>query len=1313
MPDVEAFVEVSPNDGLAPSWTAPSAAYSDGGGYASTTTNDASFSLMDFNLADVLPASCAITGIRVRVDGYWHDTTGSSDISKCGVRVDLTWDGGTTYTTGTPGLKYCKGFQEDNEQTFYVGGPTDTWGRSWTRAEVISDTGFRVRIRSLGSMLVDVPEWRVDYVEIAVYYYDTTSRSVRVTDKIEIRDSFIETSHRNIRVGDTLRLTDAGSSGYLISSPMVNNVQLGGDVVTITANSTFSDFDSSALPHCGEAYFIQLKLGRYGPVFYIGDTNCSNSFQSLMRYAEFGLMEVQIDASGNFGQRIAFPVCTIRIANREYNNISTSQRKTISEWLGSATGFGGEVSVFCFVRATPNDTWYQRMLFEGPTQEINITPDAVEIMSVAVNHGNLSVPDQIVTPETYEYGTMGEMIEESQGKVIPFGLGRFSYDAVEFSFETGHPFAYNGTTNPNAYHNLSVFAGMMGLKYPMCPTVPAVRKALAYTAGPPQVGWGTNHHRVILLNGSKVNTELRIYLPSTTATYTDYRYSTIISTDFPSDLVTPATGDPYYRRWPRNILDYTNMCTWEGGDDGGAAFFVRDRSHKSIGRLYNGAPLDPVIHLGNSRWKWLSAGSLEAAFGSDAYTTGKAKEAFAYFVNQNAYSTTREFMPTCLQAIGLKFQGLTEYATSTQGWYFANFNTTDPMNCVDLKDPHSKTVFAANTALWGFSGWYHGQSTYQFPLQFRLPGQLYGIMVMAFYNQAYDWYPIFKVRLCGPDEGVVIPGVFDTVNLVYSAYRNCEVSPHRSIATHGNHNITMTGLETFPIWGGGTGYYQYSSYYVPNHTPALNNETRCDFWVFPKYAYRRVQLYDPNAVSSNPPYQEWPVIPNTNYDDAEGEALPGPAADLVWDGQYLYAPEPRMSGSNECSTWFPTTTDLSHPRTKFGWELCVGIRSQTQGHEAEMYAIMPVAVFDSRIASGERFDQWLRDIYDSPDNENVKKWLEPWEYRRWYTSGFAGVLQSQHRQETVEQPKAGGVYLVGRSLPFVERPKDIAETLIQHFCDAFTFNGRAQGTEFGSFDVINASLPALTGGDFIRMTTVFDKQTTLIEALNEVAAQVGCLIAEQVKDNGYQWRMFADVANPASTTPSRMYRTDGYYFSPDDLLSDGIEVVLSPTSSVSNNITCEYGWHRPSNSFAGEVKISRHGTNLRAPSSYSNTYKNAAGESFYDNGNIENPMKLRFPDLWDRQVVEAIARYTFSTFWQRRVNVKFTTSIRHTDLQIGHVIRFDNALGDLVKFPGQEGTSNWADHQFNVIGVSIAYADGAATEVTVLAQECFTWAHFP
>ena len=114
-----------------------------------------------------IPSGSTIDGIEVRVKARSTDTTG------CQIGVDLSWDNGTSYTShktqsldgSFPASPYSP-----------LGSNIDTWGRSWTIAELANNT-FRLRVTDIdptGAGCTDSATTSLDFLNVTVYYTQPT-----------------------------------------------------------------------------------------------------------------------------------------------------------------------------------------------------------------------------------------------------------------------------------------------------------------------------------------------------------------------------------------------------------------------------------------------------------------------------------------------------------------------------------------------------------------------------------------------------------------------------------------------------------------------------------------------------------------------------------------------------------------------------------------------------------------------------------------------------------------------------------------------------------------------------------------------------------------------------------------------------------------------------------------------------------------------------------------------------------------------------------------------------------------------------------
>src|SRR5262245_2664876 len=137
----------------------PTNAFADGGGVA-TNNNGAGDRHRYFNYNLTTPTSCNVRGIEVRLDWRLSSTIGTNSMS-----VELSSDGGQTWTA----MKVDT-VETTAEHTTVLGSPTDTWGRSWTAAD-LSNGNFRLRVTSNSSgSFSDQRDFFLDWVAVRVTF---------------------------------------------------------------------------------------------------------------------------------------------------------------------------------------------------------------------------------------------------------------------------------------------------------------------------------------------------------------------------------------------------------------------------------------------------------------------------------------------------------------------------------------------------------------------------------------------------------------------------------------------------------------------------------------------------------------------------------------------------------------------------------------------------------------------------------------------------------------------------------------------------------------------------------------------------------------------------------------------------------------------------------------------------------------------------------------------------------------------------------------------------------------------------------------
>jgi hypothetical protein len=109
----------------------------------------------NYNIA--IPGGKAIAGLEVRLDAKVDSTANAPKMC-----VQLSWDGGANWTAAqsTPALT-------TSEATYILGGPANTWGRTWSVSH-LSNSNFRVRIANVASSTAR--DFSLDLIAVRVTY---------------------------------------------------------------------------------------------------------------------------------------------------------------------------------------------------------------------------------------------------------------------------------------------------------------------------------------------------------------------------------------------------------------------------------------------------------------------------------------------------------------------------------------------------------------------------------------------------------------------------------------------------------------------------------------------------------------------------------------------------------------------------------------------------------------------------------------------------------------------------------------------------------------------------------------------------------------------------------------------------------------------------------------------------------------------------------------------------------------------------------------------------------------------------------------
>ncbi|HEY4634466.1 MAG TPA: pilus assembly protein TadG-related protein, partial [Candidatus Limnocylindrales bacterium] len=118
-----------------------------------------------------LPSGGGLTidGIEVEVDAQSNDSSG------CTLRAALNWTGTTNPTSGSMTSMDTVNLT-GTYQNLQFGGPTDTWGRTWTATE-LNNANLRIRLTYTdpGTNCTNGAVTSVDHVHVRIYWTQTTS----------------------------------------------------------------------------------------------------------------------------------------------------------------------------------------------------------------------------------------------------------------------------------------------------------------------------------------------------------------------------------------------------------------------------------------------------------------------------------------------------------------------------------------------------------------------------------------------------------------------------------------------------------------------------------------------------------------------------------------------------------------------------------------------------------------------------------------------------------------------------------------------------------------------------------------------------------------------------------------------------------------------------------------------------------------------------------------------------------------------------------------------------------------------------------
>ncbi len=148
--------------------------------YATSATTDPLGRISTFGLN--IPSDATINGLEVTLEA-------KVSFGTIGIPFSLSWNNGSSFTSTKSNTITT------TEQVFTYGGPTDTWGRTWTPSE-LSDANFQVKIDPSSSAFIV----SYDQIRVKVYYTSGGGSTTRYVNDLLAPNALVlaETDANNV-----------------------------------------------------------------------------------------------------------------------------------------------------------------------------------------------------------------------------------------------------------------------------------------------------------------------------------------------------------------------------------------------------------------------------------------------------------------------------------------------------------------------------------------------------------------------------------------------------------------------------------------------------------------------------------------------------------------------------------------------------------------------------------------------------------------------------------------------------------------------------------------------------------------------------------------------------------------------------------------------------------------------------------------------------------------------------------------------------------------------------------------------------------
>jgi hypothetical protein len=196
-----------------------------GSGTSTSCTNTGKDRHRFYDYGIAIPAGSATSGLEVRLDARADSTSGAPKMC-----VQLSWDGGASWTAAK-----ATGTLTTSLATYTLGSATDTWGRSWSAAD-LANANFRVRLINVSSSTSR--DFFLDWVAVRPHFGASVPAALSA---VSLNPSSV--TGGTASTGTVMLTAAAPAGGFAVS--LSSNDTAGASVppnVTVAAGSTTANF---------------------------------------------------------------------------------------------------------------------------------------------------------------------------------------------------------------------------------------------------------------------------------------------------------------------------------------------------------------------------------------------------------------------------------------------------------------------------------------------------------------------------------------------------------------------------------------------------------------------------------------------------------------------------------------------------------------------------------------------------------------------------------------------------------------------------------------------------------------------------------------------------------------------------------------------------------------------------------------------------------------------------------------------------------------------------------------------------------------